>query len=112
MTRKLTMLWHLRQLMAAKGMFQTTDLLEPLQERGIMISRQMIHRIVTKPPQRINIDLLAALCDIFDCTPADLLELHVEQQRQTRQVNEQGGPSIGDIRPIRAQIRRPDGVSE
>ena len=61
MTRKLTMLWHLRQLMAAKGMFQTTDLIEPLRERGIEITRQMVHRIVTKPPQRINTDLLAAL---------------------------------------------------
>ena len=35
MTRKLTMRWNLRQLMAAKGMFQTTDLLEPLHERGV-----------------------------------------------------------------------------
>lgn len=111
MTRKLTMLWHLRQLMAAKGMFQTTDLMEPLHERGVELSRQMVHRIVTKPPQRINTDLLAALCDILDCTPADLLELHVEEQRQTRAVGD-SGPGIGDIRPIRARVRRPDGTGE
>ena len=80
MTRKLTMLWHLRQLMAAKGMFQTTDLMEPLHERGIELSRQMVHRIVTKPPQRINTDLLAALCDILDCTPNDLFEPFVEMR--------------------------------
>lgn len=112
MTKKLTMLWHLRQLMATKGMFQTTDLVEPLHERGVEISRQMIHRIVTKPPQRINTDLLAALCDILDCTPSDLLELHVEEHRHAKTVNDHGGPGIGDIRPIRAQIRRPDDVSE
>ena len=111
MTRKLTMLWHLRQLMAAKGMFQTTDLVEPLHERGIEISRQMIHRTVTKLPQRINTDLLAALCDILDCTPSDLLELHVEEQRQAPAVNDHGS-GIGDIRPIRARVRRPDGVGE
>lgn len=105
------MLWHLRQLMAAKGMFQTTDLMEPLHERGIELSRQMVHRIATKPPQRINTDLLAALCDILDCTPADLLELHVEEQRQAPAVND-AGPGIGDIRPIRARVRRPDGVGE
>ena len=111
MTRKLTMLWHLRQLMAAKSMFQTTDLIEPLRERGIEITRQMVHRIVTKPPQRINIDLLAALCDILDCTPSDLLELHIEEQRQAPAVGDHG-PGIGDIRPIRARVRRPDGVGE
>lgn len=111
MTRKLTMLWHLRQLMAAKGMFQTTDLMEPLHERGIGLSRQMVHRIVTKPPQRINTDLLAALCDILDCTPSDLLELHVDQQRQAPAVGD-NGPGIGDIRPIRARVRRPDGIDE
>ena len=111
MTRKLTMLWHLRQLMAAKGMFQTTDLMEPLHERGVELSRQMVHRIVTKPPQRINTDLLAALCDILDCTPSDLLELHVDQQRQAPAVGDHG-PGIGDIRPIRARVRRPDGIDE
>lgn len=111
MTRKLTMLWHLRQLMAAKGMFQTTDLMEPLHERGIELSRQMVHRVVTKPPQRINTDLLAALCDILDCTPSDLLELHVDQQRQAPAVGDHG-PGIGDIRPIRARVRRPDGIDE
>jgi DNA-binding Xre family transcriptional regulator len=111
MTKKLSMLWHLRQLMAAKGMFQTTDLVEPLHQRGIELSRQMVHRIVTKPPHRINTDLLAALCDILDCTPSDLLELHVEEHRQPQAVND-GGPGIGDLRPIRAKIRRPDGVTE
>lgn len=111
MTRNVTMLWHLRRVMAAKGMFQTSDLVEPLHDRGIEITRQMVHRIVTKPPQRINTDLLAALCDILDCTPSDLLELHVEEQRQAPAVNDHG-PGIGELRPIRAKIRRPDGLGE
>lgn len=109
MTRKLSMRWNLRQLMAAKGMFQTTDLIEPLHERGIELSRQMVHRIVTKAPQRINTDLLAALCDILDATPNDLLELHVEEARPVKAANERG-PGIGELRPIRARVRRPDGI--
>lgn len=104
------MRWNLRQLMAAKGMFQTTDLLEPLHDRGVELSRQMVHRIVTKTPQRINTDLLAALCDILDCTPNDLLELRVEEQRP-RAVNDHG-PGIGELRPVRARIRRPEGTVE
>ncbi|MBN9209751.1 MAG: helix-turn-helix transcriptional regulator [Microbacterium ginsengisoli] len=110
MTRKLSMRWNLRQLMAAKGMFQTTDLLEPLRERGVELSRQMVHRVVTKTPQRINTDLLAALCDILDCAPNDLLELRVEEQR-LKAVNDHG-PGIGDLRPVGARVRRPEGTVE
>lgn len=98
--------WNLRQVMAENGMFQTSELVEPLRQRGVEISRQMVHRVVTKAPQRINVDLLAALCDIFDCTPNDLLELRHEQVRQAPAVGDTG-PGIGDLRPIRARVRRP-----
>ncbi|TCC25795.1 XRE family transcriptional regulator [Kribbella speibonae] len=103
--------WNLRQVMAENGMFATTDLVEPLRQRGVEISRQMVHRVVTKTPQRINVDLLAALCDILDCTPNDLLELRHEQSRSASAAGETGpdrGPGIGDLRPIRARVRRPD----
>lgn len=102
--------WNLRQVMAENGMFATTDLVEPLHQRGVEISRQMVHRVVTKTPQRINVDLLAALCDILDCTPNDLLEVRHEQIRQAPAAGETGpdrGPGIGDLRPIRARVRRP-----
>jgi len=107
MAERTSMRWHLRQVMATRGMFQTTDLIEPLRERGIELSRQMIHRVVTKTPQRINTDLLAALCDILDCTPNDLLELHIEQVRPAAVVNDRG-PGIGDLRPLRTTLRRPE----
>ena len=34
MTRKLDYRWNLRQVMASRGMFATTDLIEPLAQRG------------------------------------------------------------------------------
>ena len=51
----------------------------PDADLGIVMSasrtrRQMIHRVVTKTPQRVNMDLLAALCDILDCEPGELFE--------------------------------------
>jgi DNA-binding Xre family transcriptional regulator len=98
--------WNLRQLMAEQGMFATSDLLEPLHDHGVELSRQMIHRVVTKTPQRINLDLLAALCDILHCTPNDLIEMRYEQVTKPAAVNETG-PGIGNLRPIRAKIRRP-----
>lgn len=99
--------WNLRQVMAERGMFHTSDLIEPLHERGIELSRQMIHRVVTKTPQRVNLDLLAALCDILDCTPNDLIELQHEQIIRTAPAPDDTGPGIGDLRPVRAKVRRP-----
>jgi DNA-binding Xre family transcriptional regulator len=106
MSTRTVIRWNLRQVMAENGMFATTDLVEPLHRRGVELSRQMVHRVVTKPPQRINMDLLAALCDILSCTPNDLLELAQEQLQQAPAVND-NGPGIGALRPIRATIRRP-----
>lgn len=109
-TTRTVVRWNLRQLMAENGMFATTDLLEPLHRRGIELSRQMVHRVVTKTPQRINVDLLAALCDILGCTPNDLLELRQEQVPEPPAAGEAGsgaGRGIGDLRPVRARVRRP-----
>ena len=42
MARKLDYRWHLRQVMAASGMFATTDLIEPLAQRGIHLSSSQV----------------------------------------------------------------------
>ena len=91
MSTRTVLRWNLRQLMAQNGMFATTDLVAPLHERGVEISRQMVHRIATKPPQRINLDLLAALCDILSCTPNDLLELVAELRSLTATLQRAAG---------------------
>ena len=108
MSRTVSMKWNVRQVMASRGIFQTSELVPLLEERGIHLTRQYVHRVVTTAPQRINTDLLAALCDILDCTAADLLQLEIAEARVTppKAVGEKG-PGIGDIRPIRARIRRP-----
>ena len=82
MAARMVMRWHLRQVMATRGMFQTSELVPLLAERGVHLTRQYVHKLVTTPPQRINTDILAALCDILDCEPNDLLEPvaeHVER---------------------------------
>ena len=67
--------WHLRARMAERGMFATTDLLAPLAQRGVKLSREQVYRLVTGVPQRLSLATLAALCDILDCQPGDLIEL-------------------------------------
>jgi DNA-binding Xre family transcriptional regulator len=102
--------WQLRQVMATAGMFQTTDLIEPLREQGVHLSREQIYRLVSKTPERLNIEVLAALCRILDCTPNDLIEITpVAAAREPRAVGEprSAGPSIGTLRPIPAKLRRP-----
>ena len=75
MIKKMGYRWNLRRLMAGRDMFQTSDLGPLLAERGITLSREQVFRLVTQPPQRLSMDTLAALCDILDCTPNDLIEI-------------------------------------
>lgn len=105
MIKKMGMRWKLRKLMAAQDMFQTTDLIPLLAERGVHLSREQVYRLVTQPPQRLSMDTLAALCDILDCTPNDLIEIDVVNE-QTRRAAEAGQYSSPP--PVRrTKIRRP-----
>ena len=66
--------WRLRTVMAEHALFATSDLVPLLAERGVVLSREQVYRLVAKVPERLNLTTLAALCDIFDCTPDDLIE--------------------------------------
>lgn len=70
--------WHLRRLMAERGMFATTDLVPLLADRGVELSREQVYRLVVRVPERLNLRALAALCDILDCSPADLIEPYAD----------------------------------
>ena len=106
MTRRIAMQWNLRQVMATRAIYQTSELVPLLAERGVSLSREHVYRLVTKTPQRLNMEILAALCDILDCEPNDLLQPVVETVKVAKTGTETG-PGIGDLRPIRAKIRRP-----
>ena len=84
MNKKMTYRWNLRQLMATRGMFATTDLVPLLAERGIHLSREQVFRLVTTTPQRLSLDTLAALCDILDVGVEDLLPRRDGGSRSTR----------------------------
>ncbi|MCX0271723.1 helix-turn-helix transcriptional regulator [Nocardia zapadnayensis] len=113
--RRVVMRWHLRQVMATRGIFQTSELVPLLAERGVNLTRQYVHKLVTTAPQRINTDLLAALCDILACQPNDLLQPVVAQAEHTRTGTGgrgEEGLGIGELRPIRAVVRRPHEPTE
>jgi DNA-binding Xre family transcriptional regulator len=105
MTRKLDYRWHLRQVMASRGMFATTDLIEPLALRGIRLSSSQVYRLVTERPERLSLKVLMALLDILDCSMDDLLEPVAAAAAPGRKARAAGGDGgVGDLRPRRARI--------
>ena len=107
MAARLDYRWHLRQVMAGRGMFATTDLIEPLGERGIRLSSSQVYRLVVERPERLSLKILMALLDILDCTMADLIE--PVPAAGTGEEEGQGRPrnaGVGELRPKRARITR------
>lgn len=105
MTRKLDYRWDLRQVMADRGMFATTDLIEPLAARGIRLSSSQVYRLVVERPERLSLKVLMALLDILDCSMTELIE-PVAAGGQARRSKAAGGgePGVGTLRPKRARI--------
>jgi DNA-binding Xre family transcriptional regulator len=105
MARKLDYRWHLRQVMAGRGMFATTDLIKPLARRGIRLSSSQVYRLVADRPERLSLKILMALLDILDCSMSELIE-PVAAGEVARPVKAAGGasPGIGELRPKRARI--------
>jgi len=75
------------------------------------LSREQVYRLVTGTPQRINLDVLAGLCDALGCGVQDLMTPVAVRSRteKTGTDDAPAGPGIGSLRPIRAIVRRPDG---
>ncbi|MCX5073116.1 helix-turn-helix transcriptional regulator [Streptomyces sp. NBC_00513] len=105
MIKKMGYQWQLRQLMAERQMFQTSDLVPLLAERGVTLSREQVYRLVTQPPQRMSMDTLVALCDILDCTPNDLIKPEVVNVQLRKTSGGDAGPAPTEAR--RTVIRRP-----
>jgi DNA-binding Xre family transcriptional regulator len=110
-TRELDYRWHLRQVMAARGMFATTDLIGPLAERGIRLSSSQVYRLVTERPERLSLKVLMALLDILDCSMTELIEPVATAAPAANRSKAAGGtePGIGDLRPKPARITRTEG---
>jgi DNA-binding Xre family transcriptional regulator len=78
MNRTVRYQWRLREIMASRGLFSTTDLSPLLVDRGIARSPAQVWRLVTHTPERLSLQLLAALCDILAVTPAELIVTSAE----------------------------------
>src|SRR6476469_2758233 len=105
MARKLDYRWHLRQVMADRGRFATTDLIDPLSARGIRLSSSQVYRLVVERPERLSLKILMALLDILDCSMGELIEPVAAGGGARKTKAATGGDAgIGPLRPKRARI--------
>jgi DNA-binding Xre family transcriptional regulator len=106
MRRNVGYRWRLREVMAARGLWKTSDLGPLLAERGVALSAAQVYRLVARTPERLSLRTLAALCDIFSCTPDDLIECFVGPAPKKR---EQAPGAVVDLaavgRPRRARVQ-------
>ncbi|MEU9189382.1 helix-turn-helix transcriptional regulator [Streptomyces sp. NPDC048484] len=102
MSRQISYRWRLRELMATRGMFTVGELMPHLTERGITLSISQVHRLVSGTPERLSLPVLATLCDILDCTPADLIATAAQNLPARR--------TVGEDVPIDLTARRPKRV--
>ena len=100
MSRQVAYRWKLREVMAMNGIYATTDLVPLLRERDVDLSISQVHRLVTGTPERLNLTVLAALCDILGVQIADLIETSATEVATARRV-------VGaSIQPARRPARK------
>lgn len=113
MKRQIEYTFRIRELMARAGMRNSRDLVQPLRDRGITLSESQIYRLVAQDPERIAFKVFAALCDVFEVTPNELLAVSGTAARteRTRQVSNGADiPLLEAYRPVRARILDDDGA--
>lgn len=109
MKRKIEYTWRLREIMAARGMYNISDLIPLLMERGIQLSPSQIYRLIGQRPERISLALLGAICDALECDVEQLCEFRVEAVSRRAASGGSGPAGVVDlassIRPKRARVR-------
>lgn len=108
--------WRLREVMAGRGIYTAAEMAPLLADRGITLSPVQVWRLITGTPERLSLPVLAALCDILETTPTDLIAVTATDvtTRRTATATASGtgagsgsGGKVTDmaaIRPRRARI--------
>ena len=116
MKRQVDYTWRVAELMAAAGMHNSTDLIPRLAERGIQLSRPQVYRVVHQRPERVSLQMMAALCDIFGCGVEDLVTVTATDVRRRKASSATAAKSSApnvvtinkSVRPRRARVLRDD----
>lgn len=105
MNREVDYTWRLAELMAAHGMHNSTDLIPRLAERGIQLSRPQVYRIVHQRPERVSLQLMAALCDILGCGVQDLVTVTATDVRRRKTAAGAAAPTPPNVVELNKSVR-------
>jgi DNA-binding Xre family transcriptional regulator len=92
--RQVSYQWRLREVMAAHGLFNASDLVPLLAERGITLSAVQVWRLATQTPERLSLPVLAALCDILEVSPAQLIATRAENAAPVKKAASTGDGTV------------------
>jgi len=110
MTNPPSVYWQLQPVMRAAGVFSNQDLKRRLADVGVNLSSSQVHRLVTETPERLNLTVLAALCQVLGTTPDDLIHTLDARPEPARTGTATAGGNVVDLtdqaRPRRARVVR------
>lgn len=105
MKREVDYTWRLAELMAAHGMHNSTDLIPRLADRGIQLSRPQVYRVVHQRPERVSLQLMAALCDILGCGVQDLVTVTATDLRRRKTTAGAAAPAPPNVVELNKSVR-------
>lgn len=86
--------WRLNDLMAQQKIMSLNDLHAQLEDHDYKISKAQLRRLVAQSPQRVELELLAALCRVLECSVGELLYQGVFEMAIKQDVEEDVAPDV------------------
>lgn len=103
--------WALLMLMSKYKIRTAAQLRRKLMEYGIEMTSIHLSRLINERPNRLNIELLDAFCNMFECTPNDLLPFEdVVQTEEPVEANsiEKVKPQPSKVVPFKKKEQKPE----
>lgn len=95
--------WRAQIVAAEHGVLSSRALFLRLQPLGLELSESQLARIYSGQPKRLNMQLLALMCETFQVTPNDLLAV-VNRPRQSTKVVPIGKRPTEPVKDVRKLI--------
>jgi hypothetical protein len=96
--------WRLRELLAAKGLFSAVQLQQALADQGVPLGASQAHELMSRAPRQPRMAVLFALCEVLDCTLADLWVLHQAATPAEGKVAAGARQRLANLKPVTARL--------